>query len=325
MITVYVFFFRTYTPPGLTSRPLITLFLEPISFPTLAAVARVRLDADITLEEVQLAMGWLKGGKAPGTDGLPSEFYSNFMELLASKLTSLFSDYGSLEELPDTMNEAMIVLVHKHGKDPQDCAAYRPISLLNVYAKIFAKVLANWLSLVIEDLVDVDQTGFMPEKGTNINVTTIFRALIVMGTDKFRVIASLDAGKAFDSVEWSYLWEVIQRFRVGPKFKHRIKLLYSAPRTRVHTNNWLSAPFSLLCGTRQRCLLSPSLFALALEPLAILLRSAPDVMGLWLGKLEERLSLYADDTLLYLNDAGPSLLATLRIFDNFGNFFRVLK
>lgn len=113
---------------------------------------------------------------------------------------------------------------------------------------------------------------------------------------------------------------LVSRFGFGPKFIHGIKLLYNAPRTRVCTNNWLSTPFNLFCGTQQGCPLSPSLFALALEPLAILIRSTPDVMGLRLGKLEERLSLYANDALLYLNDAGPSLLATLLIFDKFGAF-----
>lgn len=135
-----------------------------------------------------------------------------------------------------------------------------------------------------------------------------------------RVIASLDAEKAFDLVEWSYLWEVLHRFGFGPKFIHCIQLLYQAPRARVRTNSWLSEPFTLFRGTRQGCPLSPGLFALTLEPLAILIRCAPDVLGLRLGKLEERLSLYADDALLYLNDAGPSLLAALCIFDTFGRY-----
>ena len=51
-------------------------------------------------------------------------------------------------------------------------------------------------------------------------------------------------------------------------------------------------------------------------------RSAPDVLGPRVGKLEERLSLYAD-ALLYLNDAGPSLLAALCIFDEFGKFLGI--
>lgn len=281
----------------------------------------MKLEADVSPEEVQLAIGGLKGGKAPGADGLPSEFYSNFMEILAPKLTTLLSDHESLEALPDSMNEAVIVLVPKPGKDPQDCSSYRPISLLNVDAKIFTKILANRLTQVIEDLVDIDQTGFMPGKGTDINIRRLFlNTAIAHENIGSRVIASLYAEKAFNSVEWPYLWEVLRKFGFSPKFINGIQLFYQKPRAWVRTNNWLSEPFPLFRGTRQGCSLSPSLFSLALEPLALLIRSAPDVLGLRMGKLEERLSLYADHALFYLNDAGPSLLAALGIFDRFGGF-----
>lgn len=79
---------------------------------------------DITLEEVKLAMGWLQGGKVPEADGFPPMFYNNLMELFASKLNSLLSDFVALESLPDSMNEAIIVLVPKPSKGPQDCASY---------------------------------------------------------------------------------------------------------------------------------------------------------------------------------------------------------
>lgn len=86
-------------------------------------------------------------------------------------------------------------------------------------AKIFAKVLAGRLSQVIEDLVDVKQTGFMPGKGTDINIRHLY---LNMSTshDNSGSIASLDAKKAFYSVEWSYLWEVLCRLGFGPKFLH---------------------------------------------------------------------------------------------------------
>lgn len=105
------------------------------------------------------------------------------------------------------MNEAIVLLVAKLGKDPLDCASYRPISLLNVNAKIFAKILAICLSHVIEDLNRIDQTGFMPGKGTDINIRCLFLNFTIPHDNPgTRVIASLDAETAFDSVEWTYLW-----------------------------------------------------------------------------------------------------------------------
>lgn len=76
----------------------------------------------------------------------------------------------------------------------------------------------------------------------------------------------------------------------------------------------------LFPGTWDMSGLSPELFALALEPLAILLRANPGVKGIVVGPLEEKLSLYADDTLLYLADAYASLHSMLTLFDQFSRY-----
>lgn len=64
--------------------------------------------------------------------------------------------------LPDTMSEAVIVVIPKPGKDPEICKSYRPISLINVDAKFLAKILATQLNRVITALVHADQSGFIP-------------------------------------------------------------------------------------------------------------------------------------------------------------------
>lgn len=64
------------------------------------------------------------------------------------------------------------------------------------------------------------------------------------------------------------------------------------------------------------------LYALAVEPLAIAIRAHPDIKGLCMGQVTEVLSLYADDILLYLEDAGPSLTVAMHLIQQFGTFFR---
>lgn len=88
----------------------------------------------------------------------------------------------------------------------------------------------------------------------------------------------------------------------------------------IRTNGRISESFPLQHFTQQGCPLSPSLFALALEPLAILLRTSRQVVGMRVGPLEEKVSLYADDTLLYLHEAVSSLRAALVLFNEFCRF-----
>lgn len=167
------------------------------------------LETDITLEEVQIALSQLQAGKIPRADGLPTEFYSHHQDILAPRLVSVYAQFFKLEELPESMSEAVVVLIPKPGKDPEDCSSYRPISLLKVDAKILVKILANRLSAVLEEVVHPDQTGFMPVKGTDINLHRLFLNMSVTHKNSGKqVIASLDAEKAFDSVKWVFLWEV---------------------------------------------------------------------------------------------------------------------
>lgn len=139
-----------------------------------------------------------------------------------------------------------------------------------------------------------------------------------------QLIASPDSEKALDSVEWEFLWEVICRFGFGPKFLTWLAIIYRAPKAHIRTNSSLFERFLLQRGTRQGCPLSPSVFALALEPLAILIWDSRYAEEKRVGSLEEKISLYADDTLLYLHDSVSSLWAALRTFNKFGHFSKIL-
>lgn len=76
-------------------------YLEDVPFPVLSDSYRKRLEAGITLVEVHAAIGGLQGGKTPGADRLPMEFYSQYVDLLAPRLTALFSEFTKLELYPN--------------------------------------------------------------------------------------------------------------------------------------------------------------------------------------------------------------------------------
>lgn len=135
-----------------------------------------------------------------------------------------------------------------------------------------------------------------------------------------RAILSLDAIKAFDSLEWHYLWKVLVEFQFGPQFVHWIRLLYESPKSKVRINGECSECFQLERATRQGCPLSPLLFDLAMEPLAIALRASQEIQGFKRIMGEEKVAMYADDILLFLGDTQSSQEAAMRLVQDFGYF-----
>lgn len=131
-------------------------------------------------------------------------------------------------------------------------------------------------------------------------------------------MCSLDAAKAFDSVEWPFLWAVLDRMGFGPTFVSWLKLFYTSPRARLLVNSQQSDSFALGRGTRQGCPMSPLLFALAIEPLAALIRYTEGIRGFLRGTLEDKVALYTDDMLLFLEDTSSSLLVASEVIKQFG-------
>lgn len=98
-----------------------------------------------------------------------------------------------------------------------------------------------------------------------------------------------------------------------------INLLYSNPQASVRTNNLISKFFfPIFRGTRQGCPLSPLLFNIAVEPLAVSLRENHDLLGIDRCGLNHKLLLYCDDLLLYLSYPDTSIPVALNVIKNFG-------
>lgn len=111
-------------------------------------------------------------------------------------------------------------------------------------------------------------------------------------------ILSIDSEKACDRVEWPFLFPVLEKIELGSNFIGLVKLLYSNLMAQVNSNKVLSDRFSISRGCRQGCPLSPLLFSLVIEPLAVAVRTNTNIHGIKIGLEEHRISLYADNVLL---------------------------
>uniref|UniRef100_A0A8C5PBN3 Reverse transcriptase domain-containing protein n=1 Tax=Leptobrachium leishanense TaxID=445787 RepID=A0A8C5PBN3_9ANUR len=289
----------TTAPSDGQKQQKIRSFLDQLPLRSLTRPQANALASPITTEEILPLLKELRTSKAPGPDGFSPLYYKKFRTQLAPLLANVYNGFLEGNTPPKELLAASIVVIPKEGKDPTTCTSYRPISLLNVDMKIYAKVLATRLSRHLPSLVHPDQVGFIPSRGAPDNIRRAVNLLSIAHASKQpSLLLSLDAEKAFDRVDWTYLWEVLRRFGVGDEMIRGIRALYTSPTASVTTMGGRSRPFDILNGTRQGCPLSPLLFALCLEPLAEQIRGHPDISGIAAGDKNYKLSLFADDILL---------------------------
>lgn len=175
---------------------------------------------------------------------------------------------------------AFIIVIPKPGKDLSIPDNYHPIALLNSDYNIFAKILANRLSLLLPSLIHRDQVGFVPTRHVGDNIRrTIDLIDLLTKTKRPALVLSLDAQKAFDRLSWPFMFAILSHYVFSGPFIQALQALYSKPTSQVQLSSHLSRLFPLSNATKQGCPLSPLLFILSLESFAAAIRGSPDIHG----------------------------------------------
>ena len=119
-----------------------------------------RTNNEITEEEILIVLKNTAKNKAPGEDGLPSEFYKVFWIDIKRYLIKSYQHSYSTGILSITQRRGVISLIPKK-KDPLNLKNWRPISLLNQDYKLLAKLIAERIKHNLKKLINIDQTGFI--------------------------------------------------------------------------------------------------------------------------------------------------------------------
>lgn len=274
-------------------------------------------EGEITMQECLSVVNELKKNKSPGNDGITSEFYQRFWPCIGDCLVDSFNYAYNKGELSQSQKQAIITLIDK-GKDRTYIENWRPISILNVDYKIASKVLAHRLQDKMPKLVGICQTGFVKGRYMNDSLRTLCDIIEYCKlTETSGLMMMVDFEKAFDSLEWDFLFKTLEHMNFGPCFINWVKLFYNDIESCVINNGVTSPYFKIGRGVRQGDPLSAYLFILCVEIMSDLILRNNSIRGITINETEFKLLQYADDTTAILKDEA-SARNFLSEIDTFG-------
>lgn len=272
------------------------------------------LEGILKYDELLCSLKKMSNFSAPGNSGFTAAFYKVFWSKIGYFLTRSINTAFEKGELSISQKQGVITCIPKGNKDKKQLKNWRPISLLNISYKIASSAIANRIKTVLNSIISEDQTGFIPDRFMGDNVRLIYDIMCYTEQNKCpSMLLLIDFATAFDSVSWKFMAQVLDFFNFGKDIKSWINMFYKDIQSCVTVNGHLSDWFYIHRGCRQGDPLSPYLFILCAEILAMLIKQNKDIRGIMVNDKEFIISQYADDTTLLLDGSEKSLVESINI------------
>ena len=256
-----------------------------------------------------------KKGKASGIDNIPVDVLKN--DTAVSFLHVLFNICFDTGIVPSECGKCIINPIHKSStSDRRDPLSFRGISLAPSMYKLYCSVLNRRLSSWAEqnDKIVDEQNGFRKSRSTTDHILSLTSIIDTRKkVKKSTFCAFIDFKKAYDTIDRNLLWKRLSDIGVSGKMFSALKSLYVSVRSCVRVNSFNTDWFDVHCGLRQGCILSPLLFNLFINDLAIYIKSLD--LGVEIDEEKICLLLYADDIVLLAESSCDLQLLLNALYD----------
>ena len=281
------------------------------------------LDLPFTEDEVWAAIRDLSADKAPGPDGFTGAFYQSAWPIIKDDILRALNAFYHTDGRNFTLlNNAFIVLLPKKP-DAKEAKDYRPITLVHSFAKLVSKLMATRLAPQLKNLVAFNQNAFIKGRSIHDNYKFIQRAAVLLKRRKIpKMLLKLDISKAFDTVSWAFLIEVLRAVGFSTRWCNWISILMATATSRILVNGRPGRPIQHRRGVRQGDPLSPMLFILVMEILHQLFLKATEagiIQKLEVPVIKYQCSIYADDAIIFARPTQQEARAINRLLEIFGD------
>ena len=209
--------------------------------------------------------------------------------------------------MSNTQKEGILTCIPKGNKPRKFLKNWRPISLLNISYKIATGCIANRIKTVLPFIINEDQSGFMSDRSTSDNIRLVYDVLEQARLqNKTGMLLLIDFEKAFDTVAWSFIFKSLKYFNFKKDIITWIETFYKDIKSTIIVNNSPTTWFKVNRGCRQGDPISPYIFLLCSEILALSIRQNENIKGYELFGLEIKINQFADDTSLFLDGSQKS-------------------
>lgn len=303
---------------------------SPLNLDTLNDGAKItheqwpKLIEEVDMNEVRDALFDIENEKAPGPDGYGSYFFKSSWSIIAKDVFDAVNEFFLNGRILRQFNHATIALIPKKGH-PLEINDYRPISCCNVVYKIISKILVKRLRDVMGSIVDKAQAAFISDRSIvdNIHLAQELLRKYARKRSSPRCTLKVDIQKAYDTVNWDFLHDVLNTLNFPPMMIRWIMECVTTTTYSLLINGKAHGFFKGGRGLRQGDPLSPFLFALCLEVLSRSLKhmSRTPVYGFHPKCQNLRIThiAYADDLLLFARGDIQSVSLVMNCLNEFGD------